>query len=128
MNKDICQACHEPMNEIHFKFGCKKLSYVFTREVKAWGVEAGDCYNEQIHLYQGGTEKLLAEGVIEVEPHEANLPVKMCEDCSEQHPEKDCPALEVLPVKECPYECYKNFGDDKCHHPVKSDPLDELVR
>lgn len=19
--------------------------------------------------------------------------------------------------KECPYECYKDFGDDKCHHP-----------
>lgn len=42
-------------------------TYIFTREVKAWGVEAGDNYNPQIHMYVGGTEKLLAEGVIEEE-------------------------------------------------------------
>ena len=41
--------------------------YIFTKEVKFWGVEAGDYYNEQHHMYQGGTEKLLVEGVIEEE-------------------------------------------------------------
>lgn len=42
-------------------------TYVFTREVKAWGVEAGDTYSPDYHMYAGGTEKLLSEGVIEVE-------------------------------------------------------------
>ncbi len=41
--------------------------YIFTREVKKWGVEAGDYYNEDYHMYKGGKEKLLAEGIIEEE-------------------------------------------------------------
>ncbi len=49
---------------------CMK-QYIFTREVKAWGVEAGDYYSEERHLYRGGTEKLLQEGVIEEEIIEA---------------------------------------------------------
>jgi hypothetical protein len=44
--------------------------YIFTREIKAWGVEAGDTYNPQHHLYNGGTEKLLAEGVIREENYD----------------------------------------------------------
>lgn len=43
------------------------VTYVFTREVKRWGVEAGDYYNPDRHMVQGGTEKLLADGVIECE-------------------------------------------------------------
>lgn len=42
-------------------------TYIFTKEVKRWGVEAGDYYNPARHLYAGGTEKLLADGVIEEE-------------------------------------------------------------
>ena len=38
--------------------------------MKAWGVEAGDYYNPQYHMYKGGTEKLLADGIIEVEEDE----------------------------------------------------------
>lgn len=49
-------------------------TYIFTREVKAWGVEAGDYYNEKYHMYKGGTEQLLKEGVIEEEVDE-------CEYC-----------------------------------------------
>lgn len=41
--------------------------YIFTKEVKRWGVEAGDIYNPKYHMYQGGTEKLLQEGIIEEE-------------------------------------------------------------
>jgi hypothetical protein len=44
-----------------------KKTYIFTREVKRWGVEAGDYYSPQYHMYKGGTEKLLEEGVIEEE-------------------------------------------------------------
>lgn len=44
-----------------------KKTYIFTREVKRWGVEAGDIYNPNYHMYQGGTEKLLKEGIIEEE-------------------------------------------------------------
>ena len=42
-------------------------TYIFTREVKRWGVEAGDYYNPDRHMIVGGTEKLLADGVIEEE-------------------------------------------------------------
>ena len=41
--------------------------YIFTREVKRWGVEAGDYYNPDRHMIVGGAEKLLADGVIEEE-------------------------------------------------------------
>lgn len=44
--------------------------YEFTREVKRWGVEAGDYYDEQRHLY--GTARLLAEGVIREVGQETN--------------------------------------------------------
>ena len=47
-----------------------KKKYIFTKEVKKWGVEAGDYYNPQYHIYQGGTEKLLSERVIEEEIEE----------------------------------------------------------
>ena len=43
----------------------REKTYVFTREVKRWGVEAGDYYSPDRHMVQGGTEKLLADGVIE---------------------------------------------------------------
>lgn len=42
-------------------------TYIFTKEVKRWGVEAGDYYNPDYHQIAGGTEKLLADGVIEEE-------------------------------------------------------------
>jgi hypothetical protein len=42
-------------------------TYIFTREVKMWGVEAGDYYNPQRHRIVGGTQKLLDQGVIEEE-------------------------------------------------------------
>ena len=45
----------------------EQKEYVFTREVKRWGVEAGDRYNPNHHQIVGGTEKLLAEGIIEEE-------------------------------------------------------------
>lgn len=41
--------------------------YIFTREVKRWGVEAGDYYIPERHRVVGGAEKLLADGVIEKE-------------------------------------------------------------
>ena len=42
-------------------------TYIFKKEVKRWGVEAGDIYNPDRHMIVGGTEKLLADGVIEKE-------------------------------------------------------------
>ncbi len=45
----------------------KTTIYVFTREVKRWGVEAGDIYNPDYHRIVGGKEKLLKDGIIEVE-------------------------------------------------------------
>lgn len=42
----------------------KDKHYEFTREVKRWGVEAGDSYSPDYHQIVGGTEKLLADGVI----------------------------------------------------------------
>lgn len=42
-------------------------TYIFTKEIKGWGVEAGDIYNEKTHMVQGGTEKLLADGIIKLE-------------------------------------------------------------
>lgn len=42
-------------------------TYIFTKEVKRWGVEAGDYYNPAYHIYKGGTEQLLKEGIIEEE-------------------------------------------------------------
>lgn len=45
-------------------------AYIFKREVKRWGVEAGDIYNPDRHQIVGGTEKLLADGVIEEEHEE----------------------------------------------------------
>lgn len=41
--------------------------YIFTREVKRWGVESGDYYNPDYHMIVGGVEKLLADGVVEEE-------------------------------------------------------------
>lgn len=41
--------------------------YIFTREVKRWGVEAGDYYNPERHQVKGGTEWLLATGIIKKE-------------------------------------------------------------
>ena len=41
--------------------------YIFTKGVKKWGVEAGDYYNPQYHMYQGGREKLLSERIIKEE-------------------------------------------------------------
>ena len=58
---EICRECKEHCSVVNQK------TYNFTREVKAWGVEAGDTYNEKIHMYKGGTEKLLEEGIIEEE-------------------------------------------------------------
>lgn len=58
--------------EIHKKYEMwlqmnpqKPKVYIFTKEIKKWGVEAGDYYNEQRHIIVGGTQKLLADGVIE---------------------------------------------------------------
>ena len=48
----------------------KEKQYIFTREVKRWGVEAGDYYNPKYHDIVGGAEKLLADGVIEEEIYE----------------------------------------------------------
>ena len=45
----------------------KEKIYIFTKEVRKWGVEAGDYYNPKRHQVIGGTEKLLADGVIEEE-------------------------------------------------------------
>lgn len=45
----------------------KEKTYIFTREVKRWGVEAGDYYNPRYHDIVGGAEKLLSDGVIEEE-------------------------------------------------------------
>ncbi len=42
-------------------------TYIFTKEVKRWGVEAGDYYNPKYHMIQGGAEKLLKSGIIEAE-------------------------------------------------------------
>lgn len=42
-------------------------TFIFTKEVRGWGVEAGDYYNPQRHSIVGGTERLLKEGVIEPE-------------------------------------------------------------
>lgn len=39
-------------------------TYIFTKEVKKWGVEAGDIYTPDRYPYQGGIAKLLEEGVI----------------------------------------------------------------
>lgn len=43
---------------------------LFTREVKRWGVEAGDYYSPTRHMIIGGTEKLLADGTIEEETYD----------------------------------------------------------
>ena len=48
-------------------YGTGEKVYIFKREVKAWGVEDGDYYNEQRHMYKGGTKQLLKEGIIEEE-------------------------------------------------------------
>lgn len=48
----------------------KPKVYIFTKEVKRWGVEAGDYYDERRHMIKGGTEKLLEDGVIEEETSE----------------------------------------------------------
>lgn len=40
------------------------MAYVFIKEVKVWGVEPGDYYNEEIHMIVGGAEKLLADGIV----------------------------------------------------------------
>jgi len=45
----------------------KEKEYIFTKEVKQWGVEAGDYYNPSRHQYVGGGHKLLEEGIIEEE-------------------------------------------------------------
>lgn len=58
----------------------KEKTYIFTREVKVWGVEAGDYYNPSYHMYNGGTEKLLQEGIIE----EEILEEKTCTICNEK--------------------------------------------
>jgi hypothetical protein len=42
-------------------------TYIFIREVKKWGVEAGDYYSPDRHRVQGGTQRLLDEKVIEPE-------------------------------------------------------------
>ena len=42
-------------------------TYIFTKEVRRWGVEAGDYYNPGYHLIAGGTQRLLDEGTIEEE-------------------------------------------------------------
>lgn len=47
--------------------GYMEKTYIFTREVRIWGVEEGDTYNPDLHVIIGGTEKLLADGVIEEE-------------------------------------------------------------
>lgn len=49
--------------EHHFK----SKTYIFTKEVKRWGVEAGDYYSPTRHVVVGGTEQLLANGVIKEE-------------------------------------------------------------
>ena len=41
-------------------------TYIFTKEIKHWGVETGDDYNPKRHEIIGGTEKLLADGIIEI--------------------------------------------------------------
>lgn len=48
----------------------KEKNYIFTKEVKRWGVEAGDYYSPNRHMIVGGTEKLLADGIIEEETDE----------------------------------------------------------
>lgn len=45
--------------------------YIFTKEVKKWGVEAGDYFNPKYHQIVGGAEKLLKAGIIE--PEEENI-------------------------------------------------------
>ncbi|MFA7301799.1 MAG: hypothetical protein WC069_05835 [Candidatus Shapirobacteria bacterium] len=45
-------------------------TYIFTREVKKWDVEEGDIYNPSYHMIVGGTEKLLAQGIIKEEVEE----------------------------------------------------------
>lgn len=45
----------------------EEKTYVFTREVKKWGVEAGDYYSPERHQVVGGTQKLLSEGTIKEE-------------------------------------------------------------
>ena len=50
-----------------FETSIEKKTYIFTKKVKRWDVEAGDYYNEQRHIYKGGKEQLLAERVIEKE-------------------------------------------------------------
>ena len=45
----------------------EKKTYIFTREIKRWGVEEGDYYNPELHMIVGGTEKLLADKIIEEE-------------------------------------------------------------
>ena len=41
-------------------------TYIFTKEIKHWGVETGDDYNPKRHQIIGGTKKLLADGIIEI--------------------------------------------------------------
>lgn len=48
----------------------KEKTYIFTREVKRWGVEAGDIYSPQHHLYKGGVEELVKKGIVEEEVQE----------------------------------------------------------
>ncbi len=48
----------------------KEKVYIFTKEVKIWGVEEGDYYNPDRHMIVGGTERLLADGTIEEEQAE----------------------------------------------------------
>jgi len=45
--------------------------YIFTKEVKKWGVEAGDYYSKDYHQIVGGLEKLIDDGVVkeEIEPY-----------------------------------------------------------
>ena len=42
-------------------------TYIFIKEVRKWGVEAGDYFNPEVHRIQGGAEKLLKAGIIEEE-------------------------------------------------------------
>lgn len=77
-NEKCCEKCSysHHANEGHRGFVCEcpchtsspvpqEKTYIFTREVERWGVEAGDNYNPDRHAIVGGTEKLLADGVIE---------------------------------------------------------------
>lgn len=67
LSKECSCGLNDTVNLIKERNKVNPKIYIFTKEVRVWGVEAGDYYNEKLHMYKGGEKKLLEEGIIEEE-------------------------------------------------------------